>query len=230
MANDGSDGFTLRRRTTASPGRTVRILRRSTRGLSSRWPRANGVVLCLLPSSWRTAASTSPHCACGFRRERAAWATCGNHWEPLSIVSALGVKGIRTAGYVSGAIDTEVLLTPVERFLRAMLTSAGAVVQSTLLPRKPPRAGPVGQAACVCVPRSPRYVLGLNPIEQASKTDSRLRKLDRCHRLDHHHNRQLCRFRDLLWIYCHERMTTFRSGYDRSVVHASFGVPLGFAR
>jgi transposase len=114
----------------------------------------------------------------GPRGERVVCKAPHGHWKVLSTVAAMTVGGALTACTFDAAVDTEMFVAFVERFLAPKLGPGQVVVLDNLSAHKSPRVARLVEARGARVLRLPPYSPDLNPIEMAiSKVKSLLRKL-----------------------------------------------------
>jgi transposase len=99
------------------------------------------------------------------------------HWKILSTVATMNLNGIVTSCCFDGAIDTQMFLAFIEKFLLPNLKSGQVVVMDNLPAHKSPRIDQLIKSAGAQVMRLPPYSPDFNPIEMAiSKMKSLLRK------------------------------------------------------
>jgi transposase len=116
----------------------------------------------------------------GPRGKRVVGKTPHGHWKVLSTVAAMTTAGMLTGCTFDAAVDTEMFLAFVERFLVPELRPGQVVVLDNLPAHKSPRIDRLIESASARVLRLPPYSPDFNPIEMAiSKVKALLRKLAR---------------------------------------------------
>ena len=100
------------------------------------------------------------------------------HWKLLSTIAALDATGIFTGCTFDVAVNTDLFMTFVEKFLVPMLRPGQVVVMDNLPAHKSPRVDAAIAAAGARVLRLPPYSPDFNPIEMAiSKMKQALRSM-----------------------------------------------------
>ena len=113
----------------------------------------------------------------GPRGERVVCKTPHGHWKILSTIAAMAVGGVVTSCTFDEAVDTEMFVAFVERFLVPRLRPGQVVVLDNLSAHKSPRVDRLVESAGARVLRLPPYSPDLNPIEMAiAKVKRLLRK------------------------------------------------------
>ena len=108
--------------------------------------------------------------------ERVVSKTPHGHWKLLSTIAALDATGVFTGCTFDAAVNTELFMTFVERFLVPALRPGQVVVMDNLPAHKSPRVDAAVAAAGARVLRLPPYSPDCNPIEMAiSKMKQALR-------------------------------------------------------
>jgi transposase len=116
----------------------------------------------------------------GPRGERVVSKVPHGHWKVLSTVAAMTAGGMLTACTFDAAVDTEMFVAFVGRFLVPGLRPGQVVVLDNLPAHRSPRVDALVEAAGCRVMRLPPYSPDFNPIEMAiSKVKSVLRRLGR---------------------------------------------------
>lgn len=117
----------------------------------------------------------------GPRGKRIVGKTPHGHWKVLSTIATMTTAGMLTGCTFDAAVDTEMFIAFVERFLVPRLRPGQVVVLDNLPAHKSPRIDRLIEAAGARVLRLPPYSPDFNPIEMAiSKMKALLRKRARC--------------------------------------------------
>ena len=121
------------------------------------------------------------------RGERLVDRTPHGHWKTSTLIAALGLRGVRCATMVDGAIDGDVFNAFVEKVLAPELRAGDVVVLDNLSSHKSDKARRLIESRGARLEFLPPYSPDLNPIEMVfAKIKQRLRSL-------------ACRTVDALW-------------------------------
>ena len=100
------------------------------------------------------------------------------HWKTTTLIGALGIKGMRCATVVDGAVNGEVFEAFVEQVLVPELRPGDIVIMDNLSSHKRARVRDLIEAARAHLEYLPPYSPDLNPIEMVfSKIKQLLRTL-----------------------------------------------------
>jgi transposase len=87
------------------------------------------------------------------------------HWHTTTMISAIGLCGVRASMVLDGATDTEAFCIYIERVLAPVLRDGEIVVMDNLQPHKHPRVRQAIEAAGATLVYLPPYSPDFNPIE-----------------------------------------------------------------
>ncbi|TVQ74971.1 MAG: IS630 family transposase [Phycisphaeraceae bacterium] len=121
------------------------------------------------------------------RGERLVDKTPHGHWKTTTLISVLGIRGVRCSMVVDGAVNAAVFESFVEQVLAPELRPGDVVVMDNLSSHKSSRTRELIEGAGAELVFLPPYSPDLNPIEMVfSKVKQLLRSM-------------ACRTRDQLW-------------------------------
>jgi transposase len=87
------------------------------------------------------------------------------HWHTTTMISAIGLQGVRASMVLDGATDTEAFCVYIERVLAPVLRGGEIVVMDNLQPHKHNRVRQAIEAAGATLVYLPPYSPDFNPIE-----------------------------------------------------------------